>query len=64
MTLRRVASMSLDTVSSIQSSRSSSFKLYGLVGGGSGLYADFAFGAVKQAGNVLAVHEPKRRGQK
>ena len=35
-----------------------------LVRGGRGLYADFAFGAVKQAGNVLAVHEPKRRGQK
>src|SRR5215467_15210872 len=35
-----------------------------LVGWGSGLYADFAFGAVKQADDVLAVHEPKRRGQK
>src|SRR5215471_1072295 len=32
--------------------------------GGSGLYADLAFGAIKQAGDVLAVHEPKRRGQK
>ena len=32
--------------------------------GGCGLYADLAFGAIKQAGDVLAVHEPKRRGQK
>ena len=35
-----------------------------LVRVGRGLYADFAFGAVEQAGNIFAVHEPERRGQK